>query len=50
MASGRSAVMTVLTTVSIAATYNSNTSSIFGGTGIGKDFMYCLSSIKAAAA
>jgi hypothetical protein len=47
---GRSTVMTVLTTVSVAATYNSNTSSGFGGTSVGNDFKYYLSSMKAVVA
>jgi hypothetical protein len=34
----------------VAATYNSSTSSGFGGTSVGKDFRYWLSSIKADAA
>jgi hypothetical protein len=50
VALGHSMVMTVLTNVSVATTYNSNTSSGFGGTNVGKDFRYCLSSMKAAAA
>jgi hypothetical protein len=41
---------TVLTTMLVAATYNSNTSSGIGGTSVGRDFRYCLSSMKAAAA
>jgi hypothetical protein len=49
VASGRSTVITVLTTM-VAATYNSNTSSDFGGTSVEKDFRYCFSSMKAAAA
>jgi hypothetical protein len=40
----------VLTTASVAATYISNTSSSFGGTSIGSDLRYCLSSIKVVAA
>jgi hypothetical protein len=47
---GRSMAMIVLTTVSVDATYNSNTSSGFGRTNVGKDFRYYLSSMKAAAA
>jgi hypothetical protein len=42
-------VMTVLTTVSVVATFNSNTSSGFGGTSGGKDFRCCLSSMKTTA-
>jgi hypothetical protein len=42
--------MTILTTVSVAATYNSKTSSGFGGTSVDKDFRYCLSSMKVVAA
>jgi hypothetical protein len=49
VASGRSTVITVLTTM-VAATYNSNTSSDFGGTSVEKDYRYCFSSMKAAAA
>jgi hypothetical protein len=30
----------------IAATYNSNTLSGFDGTSVGRDFRYCLSSMK----
>jgi hypothetical protein len=35
------------TTMSVVATYSSNTSSGFGGTSVGRDFRYCLSSMKA---
>jgi hypothetical protein len=34
----------------VAAMYNSNTSSGFGGTIVGKNIRYCLSSIKVTAA
>jgi hypothetical protein len=42
VASGRLMKMTVLTTVSVATTYNSNTFSGFGGTRVGKDFKILL--------
>jgi hypothetical protein len=42
--------MTVLTTVSLAVTYNSIRSSGFGGISVDKDFRYCLSSMKVVAA
>jgi hypothetical protein len=42
--------MIVMTTVSVATTYSSNTSLGLGGTSIGRDFRYCLSSMKAVAA
>jgi hypothetical protein len=35
-----------LTTALVAMTYNNNTSSGFGGTSVGTDLRYCLSSIK----
>jgi hypothetical protein len=35
--------------VSVATTYNSSMSSDFSGTSVGKDFSYCLSSMKAIA-
>jgi hypothetical protein len=34
-------------TVLVTTTYNSNTSSGFGGTSVDRDFRYCLSSMKA---
>jgi hypothetical protein len=34
----------------VAATYNNNTSLGLGGTSVGKDFRYCLSTMKVAAA
>jgi hypothetical protein len=43
-------VITVLTIVLVATTYNSSMSSGFGETSVGKDFRYCLSSMKVAAA
>jgi hypothetical protein len=43
-------MITVLTTMSVAVAYNINTSLGFGGTSVGKDFKYCLSSMKPAAA
>jgi hypothetical protein len=43
-------VITVLTIVSIAATYNSNTSLGFSGTSVGRDLRYRLSSMKAVVA
>jgi hypothetical protein len=43
-------MMIVMTTVSVAAMYSSNTSSGFGGTNVGIDFRYCLSSMKAITA
>jgi hypothetical protein len=42
-------MITVLTTILVATTYNSSTSSGFDGTSVGKDFRYYLSSMKAAA-
>jgi hypothetical protein len=39
--------ITVLTTVLVAAMYNSNTSSGLGGTSVDRDFIYYLSSMKA---
>jgi hypothetical protein len=50
MALGHSTIITVLTTVSVVAMYTSSMSSGFGGINVGKDFKYCLSSMKAAAA
>jgi hypothetical protein len=43
-------MITVLTTISVAATYSNNTSSDLGDTKVGRDFRYCLSSTNAAAA
>jgi hypothetical protein len=50
VASGHSTVMTVLTNASVAATYNSSTSSDFDGISGGRYFKYFLSSMKATAA
>jgi hypothetical protein len=49
-ASGRSTEMTVLTTTSVAATYNSRISSGCGGARVDRDFKYLLSSTNVAAA
>jgi hypothetical protein len=46
LTTGRSTVIAILTTVLVAATYNSRTSLGFNGTSVGSDFTYCLSSIK----
>jgi hypothetical protein len=50
VAYGRSTAMTMLTIASVVATYNSNTSSGFGGTSVGRDLRYYLCSIKATVA
>jgi hypothetical protein len=47
-ASSYSTVMTVLTTTSVAATYNNNTSSGLGGTRVSKDLRYFFNSTNAA--
>jgi hypothetical protein len=39
-------MLTVLTTASLVAMYISRTSSDYGGTSVGKDFRYYLSSMK----
>jgi hypothetical protein len=46
VSSNRSTVITVLTTVSVATTYNSSTLLGFGGTSVGWDFWYWLSSME----
>jgi hypothetical protein len=46
--SGCSIAMIVLTTALVAEIKSSSTSSDFGGTSVGKDFRYYLSSMKAA--
>jgi hypothetical protein len=49
-ASDRSTEITVLTTASLAATYSSRISLGHGGTRVGRNFRYCLSSTNATAA
>jgi hypothetical protein len=43
-------MITMMTTMSVVTIYNSSISSGFGGTSVGKDFRYCLSSMKIDAA
>jgi hypothetical protein len=43
-------MIVVLTTVSVVAMYSNNTSSVLGGTKVGREFRYYLSSTNAAVA